>query len=87
MTESSETSQLHLIPNKYGTVKHKEIYYYQIKMGDRHTFPLRPYAMANLEGGRDGNPGISKVKTAVAIKLEFASKFPICILAGWNVIY
>lgn len=56
-------------------------------MGDRHNFPLRPYAVANLEDGRDGNPAISKVKTALAIKLEFASESSIYILAGWNVAY
>ena len=45
-------------------------------MGTKHTFPLRPYAMAHLETSKDGDPDISAVKTAEAIKLEFWSEFP-----------
>lgn len=75
-TGNSEGTKLHLVPNKYGPVKHKEIYYHQIAMGTKHTFPLRPYAMAHLETSKDGDPDISAVKTAEAIKLEFWSEFP-----------
>ena len=79
-TGNSEGRKLYLVPNKYGPVKHKEIYYYCIKMGTKYSFPLRPYAMANLEAGKNGNPNISTVKTAELITLEFKSEFPICIL-------
>ena len=81
-TGNYERKKLHLVPNRYGSVKHREIYYYHIAMGATHSLPLRPYAVANLEGSKDGDPDISTVKTADAIKLEFDSEFPLLCIPG-----
>ena len=46
-------------------------------MGTRHSFPLRPYAIANLENSKDKDHDVSTARTADVIKLEFVSEFPI----------